>query len=1140
MFFNSGAGSFTLRGNGINFFDYSGTDAKIENDSTSSQTLSFPITAASFFVPQLEMNPVSGNITNLGPVSLWGANQLQVWGNNGKTIVFGPGSVINNLGSVAINQNSIVIFQATNTYSGDTYVNAGTLRLATNDATINSTIRLGDLSGSAGANLYLDGGLVLTSIINPRPGSSGPKIFANTPGTSGNANYAGNLYLDANTLLYGNFGGSVTLSGAILDLKSNTLAVAGITTISGSLITSSGGGNLAMNGAGVLTLTPAAHTYTGATTISAGELIAQTGGSISNSTVSVTAGATNGIQVVSTGGQWVCGSLTYGPGTTYADFDFTRAVLTTTNAPILVNGNLSFNGVLNVILHLTNSAVAAGYYPLIQYTGALSGIPPTAVFAGLPSGTSAVIVNTGRSIGILSGRALVGWGDNSYGQISPPMGLTNAVAISAGLTHALAVTSGGTVAAWGDNSSGQTNVPSDLSNVVSVAAASYGKSLALKSDGTVLEWGSETAPPGLSGITAIAAGGISMALTSNRTVVAWGVGLATNVPSGLSNVTGIAAGTDHNLALKSNGTVVAWGYNGDGETNVPTWLSNVVAIAAGGYHSLALRSNGTVVSWGFNCCGQTNVPTWLSNVVAIAAGGYHSLAFRRDGSVIAWGDNLSGETNVPVGLLGAVAIAGGGGLVSGALTDYSLALAPPFLGPVFIQPLSSNVPCGASTSFSAQANGSSPLCYQWHINGQSIGGATNSTLVITNVSCLSTGIYSVVVSNQTGSASSSNASLTVLPFVLTCPGEVTMTNLPPPNTNSVTAYNPCGKVTVTNGADTLVVSGCTNTYYRPYYGVDSCGRFAACTQRIDVLNLPQVSQPPHIVSQSNAADGLHVTICATATQTDQSSTYDWCTNSPNGGSNFVITTANPCVTIIFGPLDQTTNVSVVVHNGCGSGSGSGSVGTCAICPSRGLPSLVTSADGSGLGPIRGATNNCVNGAVCGTVSNTAKWFRMIPNETGLLTISTEGTLNEPLLAVYTGPLDPTTLAAKCCDASTSNHASRVTFNAVKGSVYWVVVDAHTTSPALQLATGFEPYLNYNYNARAGWIELSSTNAPAVTYRLLATTALVARANDLLATSSGTNWQTVLTTNLGTNRASVFFRDTNAATFKQRFYRLAAP
>ena len=114
------------------------------------------------------------------------------------------------------------------------------------------------------------------------------------------------------------------------------------------------------------------------------------------------------------------------------------------------------------------------------------------------------------------------------------------------------------------------------------------------------------------------------------TVVVWGYNHGVrNVPPGLTNVTAIAAGPGHAVALKSDGSVVAWGYNDYGQTDVPSGLSNVTAISAGGAcpydcggSSVALRSDGTVVAWGLS----PDVPAGLTNVTAIAAGLLHTVA----------------------------------------------------------------------------------------------------------------------------------------------------------------------------------------------------------------------------------------------------------------------------------------------------------------------------------------------------------------------------------------------------------------------------------------------------------------------------------------------------------------------------------
>lgn len=77
------------------------------------------------------------------------------------------------------------------------------------------------------------------------------------------------------------------------------------------------------------------------------------------------------------------------------------------------------------------------------------------------------------------------------------------------------------------------------------------------------------------------------------------------------------------------------------------------------------------------------------------------------------------------------------------------------------QPLSRTVYTGASATFSVNATGASPLTYRWRRNGNNLAGATTSTYTITNAQLSHAGSYSVIVSNAYGSATSTNALLTV-------------------------------------------------------------------------------------------------------------------------------------------------------------------------------------------------------------------------------------------------------------------------------------------------------------------------------------------------------------------------------------------
>jgi hypothetical protein len=94
--------------------------------------------------------------------------------------------------------------------------------------------------------------------------------------------------------------------------------------------------------------------------------------------------------------------------------------------------------------------------------------------------------------------------------------------------------------------------------------------------------------------------------------------------------------------------------------------------------------------------------------------------------------------------------------------------APP--STVTIQPPYQFIASGSNMSFTAVANGTPPLNYQWQFNGSNIDWATNSSLTLTNVQAANEGGYDIVVSNSFGSITSSNALLTDLGTALNSPG----------------------------------------------------------------------------------------------------------------------------------------------------------------------------------------------------------------------------------------------------------------------------------------------------------------------------------------------------------------------------------
>lgn len=205
---------------------------------------------------------------------------------------------------------------------------------------------------------------------------------------------------------------------------------------------------------------------------------------------------------------------------------------------------------------------------------------------------------------------LIGWG------IGFPAGLTNVKRIYGHGVIFLALNSDGTV--WGG--------PAELTNVVALAIGG----------GTNNHNPDEPMTPHMSGFC--------LALRSNGTIVGWGdnaLGRATP-PTGLTEITAIAAGNTHGLALKADGTVVGWGSNSNNKRTPPTDLKEVVAVAAGIDCSMAIKNDGSVVAWGNGGWSGSDVAE-----IAVGSTSEGGLVLKKDNTAVAWGTQ-SYSPGVPV------------------------------------------------------------------------------------------------------------------------------------------------------------------------------------------------------------------------------------------------------------------------------------------------------------------------------------------------------------------------------------------------------------------------------------------------------------------------------------------------------------
>lgn len=106
---------------------------------------------------------------------------------------------------------------------------------------------------------------------------------------------------------------------------------------------------------------------------------------------------------------------------------------------------------------------------------------------------------------------------------------------------------------------------------------------------------------------------------------------------------------------------------------------------------------------------------------------------------------------------------GPGGSGSYFCDDFSLTQSPVIVG----QPQSRGVAIGSEVTFAVTAVGLGSLSYQWQFNNADLSEATGASLTLTNVQLSYVGDYRVIVTNETGSVTSSVAALTISSPIIT-------------------------------------------------------------------------------------------------------------------------------------------------------------------------------------------------------------------------------------------------------------------------------------------------------------------------------------------------------------------------------------
>jgi pectate lyase len=226
-----------------------------------------------------------------------------------------------------------------------------------------------------------------------------------------------------------------------------------------------------------------------------------------------------------------------------------------------------------------------------------------------------------------------------------------------------------------------------------------------------------------------------------------------------------------------------WYYNTNSlltnATSSSLTITNAQLTDAGGYSVLVSNAYGVVTSSVAQLSVSTpDAPSIItqpqdqivsagdSAVFTVQAGGSEPLSYQWyyntntlvDGAT----DSTLTLTNVQPGAAGvySVVVSNLAGTITSSnavLTVNTNAVAPVFTS----DPASQIVLAGDTATFTASAEGSAPLYYQWYYNSSPISNATSSVLTLQNVQASADGNYYVTVSNSVGSATSAVALLTV-------------------------------------------------------------------------------------------------------------------------------------------------------------------------------------------------------------------------------------------------------------------------------------------------------------------------------------------------------------------------------------------
>jgi hypothetical protein len=516
--------------------------------------------------------------------------------------------------------------------------------------------------------------------------------------------------------------------------------------------------------------------------------------------------------------------------------------------------------------------------------------------------------------------------------VTPPANQT----VTAGQTATFSVTASGTAPLTYQWSKGGTAIGGATSASYTTPATVAGDSGSLFTVTVTNAAGAVTAGPATLTVTTAP---IIVTPPANQTVTAGQTATFSVTASGTAPLTyqwskgGTAIGGATSASYTTPATVA-----GDSGSLFTVTVTNAAGTATAGPATLTVNTAPIIVTPPAN---QT-VTAGQTATFSVTASGTAPLTYQWSKGGVAIGGATSTSYTTPATVIGdsgsvyTVTVTN----VAGTVTSTPATLTVTVGLTITTPPANQTVAAGQTATFSVVANGTGTLTYQWYKGGAAIAGATSTSYITpATVASDSGSLYSVVVTNTTGTATAGPATLTVT----TAPTITT-----PPANQTVTAGQTATFSVVASGSGTLTyqwskggvaIAGATSaSYTTPATAASDSGSLYTVTVANSTGTVTAgpatltVNTPPTITTQpanQTVTAGQTATFSVTATGTAPL-TYQWSKNgtaiggatastyttpatvSGDSGSHFTVTVTNVAGTVTSGTATLTVNTAPTI------------------------------------------------------------------------------------------------------------------------------------------------------------------------------------------------------------------------------------